>query len=83
MLARANIVERFFVIRSPDTEWIQVTLIRGLSGRSETQRRTLTSLGLRRIGKSTVLPNVNSILGQINKVIHLVRVDPATRRDNQ
>lgn len=56
---------------------VKVTLVKGLSGRTESQRRTLTSLGLRRIGSSRVLPNVNPILGQINKVIHFVRVEPA------
>lgn len=56
---------------------IKVTLIKSATGRSETQRRTLTSLGLSRIGSHRVLPNVNPILGQINKVIQLVKVESA------
>lgn len=55
---------------------LKVTLLRSFSGRSDTQRKTLVSLGLSRIGTSKVLPNVNPILGQINKVIQLVKVEP-------
>lgn len=57
---------------------IKVTLVRSLSGRSETQRKTIKSLGLTRVGTSRVLPNVNPILGQINKVIQFIKVEPAS-----
>lgn len=56
---------------------IKVTMVRSMAGRSETQRKTLLSLGLRRRGQSRVHNNVNPILGQINKVIQFVQVDPA------
>jgi large subunit ribosomal protein L30 len=56
---------------------LKVTLVRSMAGRSESQIRTLRSLGLRKIGSSHVLPNVNPILGQLNKVIQLVKVEPA------
>jgi large subunit ribosomal protein L30 len=62
---------------SIDTKKLKVTLVKSIAGRSETQVRTLRSLGLRRIGSSRVLPNVNPILGQVNKVIQFVRVEPA------
>lgn len=64
-------------MRSIESNRVKVTLVKGFSGRSETQKRTLVSLGLRRIGSSRVLPNVNPILGQINKVINFVKVEPA------
>ena len=60
---------------------IKVTLVKGLSGRSETQRRTIKSLGLTRIGTSRVLPNVNPILGQVNKVIQFVKVEAASDKE--
>lgn len=63
---------------SLNTPNIKVTLVRGFSGRSESQRRTLKSLGLKKIGGSKVLPNVNPILGQINKVIQFIKVEPAS-----
>ncbi|NBO37512.1 50S ribosomal protein L30 [bacterium] len=64
-------------MRSLSTKNIKVTLLRSHSGRSETQKRTLISLGLKRIGESRVLPNLNPILGQVNKVIQWVKVEPA------
>lgn len=63
-------------MRSIEGARIKVTLLRGYSGRSESQRRTLLSLGLRKIGHSRIHANVNPILGQINKVIQFVQVEP-------
>lgn len=63
---------------SLNSSHIKVTMVASFSGRSETQRRTLRSLGLGRIGTSRVLPNVNPILGQINKVIQFVKVEEAS-----
>ena len=54
---------------------LKVTLVKSFSGRSEGQRRILSSLGLKRIGSSKVLPNVNPIIGQINKVIQFIKVE--------
>ena len=62
---------------SIDTKKIKVTLVRSIAGRSDTQVRTIRSLGLRKLGSSRVLPNVNPILGQINKVIQLLKVEAA------
>lgn len=56
---------------------IKVTLIRSTAGRTESQKKTFVSLGLKRIGQSRVLPNLNPILGQVNKVIQWVKVEPA------
>ena len=61
-----------------DSKSLKVTLVRSKAGRSESVKRTLRSLGLVKIGSSKVLPNVNPILGQINKVIQLVRVEAAS-----
>ncbi|MEY4065693.1 MAG: hypothetical protein RIR26_1901 [Pseudomonadota bacterium] len=64
-------------MNSLSTKNIRVTLLRSHAGRSESQKRTLVSLGLRKIGQSRVLPNLNPILGQVNKVIQWVKVEPA------
>lgn len=64
-------------MRSFDVKKIEVKLVRGFSGRSETQRRTLLSLGLKKIGQVRVHDNVNTVLGQVNKVINFVEVKPA------
>ncbi len=42
--------------------------------RPEGQRRTLTGLGLARIGKKAVLEDTPSVRGMIAKVAHMVRV---------
>lgn len=64
-------------MQSLNSKKIKVTLTRSLAGRSETQKRTLISLGLKKIGESRVLPNLNPILGQVNKVIQWVKVEAA------
>ncbi|RDB36106.1 50S ribosomal protein L30 [Spirobacillus cienkowskii] len=64
-------------MQSINTPKIKVTLLRSFAGRSMSQRKTLVSLGLSRIGSSRVLPNVNPILGQVNKVIQFIKVEPA------
>lgn len=66
---------------SLNTSKIKVTLVKGLSGRTDSQRRTIASLGLTRIGSSRVLPNVNPILGQVNKVIQFIKVEPAQDKE--
>ncbi len=64
-------------MQSIHTPKIKVTLLRSFAGRSESQRKTLVSLGLSKIGSTRILPNVNPILGQVNKVIQFIKVEPA------
>lgn len=64
-------------MKSIDTPKIKITLKKGcMAGKNESMRRTFKSLGLKKIGSSRILPNTNSILGQINKVIQFVDVQP-------
>ena len=63
-------------MRSLDATNIKVTLVSSYAGQSDTIRKTFRSLGLTKRGSSRVLPNVNTILGQINKVIQFVKVEP-------
>ena len=46
-----------------------------LVGRPETQRRTVRSLGLRKLNSVKVLPDCPEIRGQLHKVQHLVTVE--------
>ena len=57
---------------------LNVTLKRSAAGRSETQRRTLQALGLRRINQTVTVPDEPGIRGQIAKVSHLVEATPAS-----
>ena len=54
---------------------LKVTLKRSLISRPETQRKTVRSLGLRKINSFSILPDVPTIRGQIFKVKHLVSVE--------
>ena len=54
---------------------IKVTKVKSDIKRTATQKRTLESLGLRKMNHSVVHDNTPSILGMINKVQHLVSVE--------
>lgn len=54
---------------------LKVTLKRSLISRPETQRKTVRSLGLRKLNSISILPDVPTIRGQIFKVKHLVAVE--------
>jgi len=53
---------------------LQVTLVRSLIGRPETQRKTVNSLGLRKINQTVVHNDSPAIRGMVNQVNHLVSV---------
>ncbi len=54
---------------------IKITQTKGLSGHTQRQRDTLKALGLHKVN-STVEKEVNpAILGLVNKVQHLVKVE--------
>jgi len=54
---------------------LKITLVRSVIGRPETQRRTVRSLGLRKLNSFSILPDSPTIRGQIHKVEHLVKVE--------
>ncbi|MFH1032329.1 MAG: 50S ribosomal protein L30 [Chloroflexota bacterium] len=57
---------------------IRVTLVKSGIGDKEDQKRTLKSLGLRRLNQSVVHNDNASVRGMINKVRHLVKIAEAT-----
>jgi len=54
---------------------LRVTLIRSVAGRPQTQRRTIRSMGLKKLHQTVEHPDSAQIRGQINKVKHLVKVE--------
>ncbi|HEY91463.1 MAG TPA: 50S ribosomal protein L30 [Dehalococcoidia bacterium] len=56
---------------------LQVTLIKSGIGYSQDQKRTLKSLGFRRLNQSVVHEDSSSVRGMITKVRHLVKVEEA------
>ena len=53
---------------------LQITLVRSVIGRPETQRVTVKTLGLRKLNTTVVHNDNPAIRGMINKVSHLVSV---------
>ncbi len=53
---------------------LQITLKRSLIGRPETQRRTVRTLGLRKLNQTVVLNDSAAIRGMVNQVGHLLEV---------
>ncbi len=54
---------------------VKITLTKSLIGRLEKQQRTAASLGLRKIGDSTVQPDGPVTDGKIFVIKHLVSVE--------
>ena len=54
---------------------LRITWIKSDIGYEKSQKRTLTSLGFRRLNQSVVHEDTNSIRGMINKIRHLVKVE--------
>ena len=54
---------------------LRITWIKSSIGYKETQRRTLATLGFRRLNQSVIHDDSMSIRGMINKVRHLVKVE--------
>ncbi len=57
---------------------LKITLVRSLSGRPQKQRRVVEGLGLRKLNRSVFRENTDSIMGMVNKVCHLVKVEEVT-----
>ena len=63
--------------RGIEGQTITVTLVRSRIGASDTQRGALDSLTLRKIGDNFTGVADGSLLGQVNKLAHLVSVTTA------
>lgn len=54
---------------------VKVTLVKSVIGRPETQKKTVASLGLKKINSSIELEDTAQLRGQVDKVKHLVKVE--------
>ena len=54
---------------------LRITWVKSGIGYAEVQKKTLKALGLRRLNQSVIHSDCASILGMINKVRHLVKVE--------
>ena len=51
---------------------LEVTQVRSAIGRGQNQRDTLRSLGLKRIGDTTIVEDRPEIRGMVNTIPHLI-----------
>lgn len=56
---------------------LEITLTRSVIGRTERQRRTVQTLGLKKINDSVVREDTPVVRGMINKISHIVTVTEA------
>jgi large subunit ribosomal protein L30 len=59
-----------------DEKMIRVTLVRSTIGRQPVQKKTVRALGLKRMNHSVVHKDSPEIRGMVNRVGHLVKVEP-------
>ncbi len=57
---------------------LRITLKKSIVGRPEKHRRTVESLGLRKLNRSVVLRDTPNVRGMIRKVSHLLEVQEST-----
>lgn len=55
---------------------LSITLVRSVIGNKVDQKRTVESLGLKRLHQTVVHADTPSIRGMVHKVRHLVAVEP-------
>lgn len=55
---------------------VKVTLVKSPIGYSKAQHKVLQALGLGKVGSSAVHEDTPSILGMVQKCVHLVKVEP-------
>ncbi len=56
---------------------LKVTLVRSGINRPEKQKLTIWQLGLRKMGRTVVLPDNSAVRGMVRAVSHLVKVEAA------
>lgn len=54
---------------------LKITLVKSTIGAVPKNRKTVESMGLRKIGKSIILPDNDATRGQIRQVGHLLKVE--------
>ena len=56
---------------------LEITLTRSVIGRTERQRKTVQTLGLKKINDSVVREDTPVVRGMINKISHIITVKEA------
>jgi len=61
---------------SAKDKMLRITLVRSPIGRPPVQRKTVRALGLKKMNHSVVQKDTPEIKGMVNRVSHLVQVEP-------
>jgi large subunit ribosomal protein L30 len=61
---------------SAEEKMLRIILVRSPIGRPPVQRKTVRALGLKRMNHSVVQKDTPEIKGMINRISHLVAVEP-------
>ncbi|HRO47052.1 50S ribosomal protein L30 [Agriterribacter sp.] len=56
---------------------IKITQVKSIIDRSERQKKTMAALGLKKLNATVEVEATPQILGMVNKVNHLVKVEEA------
>ena len=54
---------------------LKITLVKSTIGAVPKNRKTVESMGLRKLNKSVVLPDNEATRGQIRQISHLIKVE--------
>lgn len=71
------------IMSSPSTAKIRVTQIGSPIGRRKDQRATLVGLGLNKMHRSKILEDTPAVRGMVDKIKHLVRLEPVGEGSEQ
>lgn len=56
---------------------IKITQVKSVIDRSKKQKATMQALGLKKIRQSIVIEETPQVKGMVNKVSHLITIEPA------
>ncbi len=62
---------------------LKITLKRSMVGRPEKHRKTVRSLGLRKLNKTVVLKDTPSVRGMVRKVSHMLEIEENSSDETQ
>lgn len=54
---------------------LKITLVKSTIGSIPKHRKTVAALGLKKVNKTTVLPNNDAVRGMVKQVQHLLKVE--------
>lgn len=56
---------------------LKITQVRSIIGRPKDQKSTVLALGLKKMNQSVVIDDTPQLMGMVNKVAHLLKVEQA------